>query len=337
MRASLLSLLVAGVLVFEGCSSRQTFEPEQTFSASMAQSEYDGTIVNVTRDGATLENGHYIDKNGISRFGIGEGYRYLGEYGKYLLAGDAKGVLQLIDRKSGKLFKEIDMGIPVVSASLKGNLIAYILDNNAFGLYDIAHNRKIIENRSERTYAIDVRAASPLFVDSLVVMPMLDGKLVIFDTRDPENAKVVYLSSETAFNNVIYLERTGDTLVAATPKRLLTLGSEGEYDYRANIADVSIYKNRIYLFTKEGEIIKMSIALDTLATKKFKFAQFSESTVVDGKVYALDIQGSLIVLDSDLKKYRIYDVGEVENPVFVSGSKLYKDGTIIHLDKLGYQ
>ncbi len=334
MRTPIFISLFAVLLLLSGCSSRKAFEPEQTYSASMAESSFGGTIVDVTREGATLDDGRFISKEGISTFTLPEGYRFLGESGKYVIAANAKGMLKLIDHKSGKSLKEITFDTPVVSASIKGNLIAYILENNAFGLYDIAHDKKIVENRSERTYAIDTRAASPLFVDSLVVMPMLDGKLVIFDTSDPENAKVVYLSSDKAFNNVIYLERTGDTLVAATPKKLLTLGSQGEFDYRANIADVTLYKNYIYLFTKEGEIIKMSITLDELTTKKFKFAQFSESTVVDGRVYALDIKGSLIVLDSDLKQYRIYDVGEVEHPVFVSGSKLYKDGTIIHLDRL---
>ena len=55
------------------------------------------------------------------------------------------------------------------------------------------------------------------------------------------------------------------------------------------------------------------------------------------KVYALDKQGSLIVLDKKLKKYKIYDVGEVETPVYIAGNKLYKDGNVIHLDKLGYE
>jgi hypothetical protein len=337
MKYIVFMISAAGVLLLSGCSSKQYFEPENTYSASEAQSGYGGTIIDLSRDGATLANGQYIGKEGIGKVLLGEGFRFLGESGSYVLAGNPDGILKVIDKSSGKTIREIPLHLPIVSAGIRNGMIGYILSNNAFGLYRISDDRKIIENRSERTYAIDTRAASPLFIDSLVVMPMLDGKLVIFDTRDPENAKVVYLSSDKVFNNVVFLSRTGDTLVAATPKKLLTLGSQGEFEYRANVSEVAIHRDHIYLFTKEGEIIKLDTMLNTLAKKKFKFAQFSAATVLKGRVYALDKQGSLIVLNGDLTKYKIYDIGEVQSPVFISGNKLYKDGAIIHLDKLGYQ
>jgi len=329
--------LAAAVLLFSGCSSKKYFEPEQTYSVNDAQSSYEGTIVNKSREGATLSDGRYIGKSGISTLRLGEGYRFLSENKRYVLAADDNGTLKVINKQSPQKVRKIQLHIPVVSASMRNGLVAYILNNNAFGLYSLKQGKKIIENRSERTYAIDTRAANPLFIDSLVVMPMLDGKLIIFDVNDPENAKVVYLSSDKVFNNIIYLSRMGDTLVAATPKKLLTLGAEGEYEYRVNIAEVAISGKSIYLFSKEGEIIKLNIVLEEKAKQKFKFAQFSEATVTGGKVYALDIKGSLIVLNKALTQYRIYDVGEVESPVFIAGSKLYKDGTIIHLDKLDYR
>jgi len=337
MKHYLFPLLVAGTLLLSGCSSKQYFEPEQTYTVSGAESSYGGVIVDKSRDGATLEDGHYIGRSGISKITLEEGYRFLSENSKYVLAGNSEGKLKLINKNTGKVTRTVDLHVPIVAASVRNGLIAYILNNNAFGLYRIKDSKKLIENRSERTYAIDTRAANPLFIDSLVVMPMLDGKLIIFDVNDPETAKVVYLSSEKVFNNIVYLSRTGDTLVAATPKKLLTLGSDGEFDYRANIAEIAISGNKIYLFSKEGEIIKLNIMLEELAKKKFKFAQFSAATALKGKVYALDKQGSLIVLNSDLTKYKIYDIGEVESPVFIAGNKLYKDGNIIHLDKLGYE
>jgi hypothetical protein len=93
----------------------------------------------------------------------------------------------------------------------------------------------------------------------------------------------------------------------------------------------------IYLFTKEGEIIKLNKSLEKVKETKFKFAHFSVATAFGGKVFALDQRGSLIVTDSSLSKSKIFDVGEVENPAFISGSKLYKDGDIIELSQLGYE
>jgi hypothetical protein len=229
------------------------------------------------------------------------------------------------------------MTVPIVAASIKNGIIAYILNDNTFGIYSVGSNKKLIENKSEITYAIDTRAATPMYIENLVVLPMLDGKLIVVDKNDPENATIIYLSSEAAFNNVIYLSRTGDTMVAATPKKLITIGTDGQNELRANISDVALLNGYIYLFTKEGEVIKLDQSLNEKAKKKFKFAHFSASTAVGGKVYGLDQKGSLIVLNSALTKHKIYDIGETDTPVYISGNKLYKDGKIIHLSKLGYE
>lgn len=336
MRALSFLLLTAAALLFSGCSSKQYFEPEQTYSASQAMTAYGSSIVDLSRDGATLQNGQYIGKKGVQHINLGEGYRFLSESATYVLAGNSEGKLKIINKKSGKVIRTVDLEVPIVSASIHNGTVAYILNNNAFGIYRISGDKKVMENRSEITYAIDTRAASPMFIDSLVIMPMLDGKLVIMDSQDPVDAKVIYLSSDKIFNNVIYLSRMGDTLIAATPKKLISVGVDGQMEYRANISDVAVSGNTIYLFTKEGEIIKLDRMLKDLGHKKFKYAHFAASTVLGGKIYALDQQGSLIVLSSDLKKYKIYDIGEVESPVFISGTKLYKDGKIINLSKLSY-
>ena len=132
------------------------------------------------------------------------------------------------------------MTVPIVAASIKNGTIAYILNDNTFGIYSVGSNKKVFENKSEITYAIDTRAATPMYIDNLVVLPMLDGKLIVVDKNDPENATIIYLSSEAVFNNVIYLSRFGDTMVSATPKKLITIGTEGQNELRANISDVAL-------------------------------------------------------------------------------------------------
>jgi hypothetical protein len=332
-----LAVLVGTSLIFSGCSSKKYFEPEQTFSASGAATSYGDAIVDQSRDGATLQSGHYIGKAGISKINLGQGYRFLSESSHYVLATNPEGLLKIIKKSNGSALRTVDMKVPIVSAAIENGMIAYILNDNTFGLYSVSQDKKIVENKSEITYAIDTRAATPMFIDNLAVLPMLDGKLVVIDKNDPENATVIYLSSENVFNNVIYLSRSGNTMVAATPKKLITIGSEGQDELRANISDVAISNGAIYLFTKEGEIIKLDKALNEKAKKKFKFVHFSASTAVGGRVYGLDQQGSLIVLNSNLTKYKIYDIGEVKTPVFITENKLYKDGKIIHLNKLGYE
>ncbi len=322
-------------IFFVGCSGKQYFEPAQSYS--VPSSAYSGKIVDLSRDGATLHNGKYIGKSGISNINLGEGYRFLSESQNYILASNAEGILNIIDKNTQESARAVSLHIPVVSATIKNGIVAYILNNNTFGIYQVADNRKVVESRSERTFAIDTRAASPMFIDNLVVMPMLDGKLIIVDTRNSDNTKVVYISSNKVFNNIVYLARMGNTMVAATPKKIITLGGSGKQEYAANISEVAIDNSKVFVFTKEGEVIKLNSALQPIANKKFKFAHFSAATAFDGKVYGLDQQGSLIVLSDNLDKFKIYDIGAVDNPAFISGRKLYKDGKVIDLSKLGYE
>ena len=333
---SLLTFTIAALL-FSGCSSKKYFEPEQTFSASNASTSYGGSMSDLSREGGTLKSGQYISKAGVSSINLGEGYRFLNENDKYVLATNAEGILKIIDKKTKEAVRAVSLKVPVVSATIKNGVIAYILNSNTFGIYQMADNRKVVESRSETTFAIDTRAASPIFIDSLVVMPMLDGKLIIVNIEDSENAKVVYLSTEKVFNNIIYLSRKGNTMIAATPKRLLTLGNGGQNEYRANISEVAFDNGIIYLFTKEGEILALDSDLEKVGEAKYKFAHYSVGTAFNGRVYGLDQGGSLIVMDSALTKHKVYDLGEVGEPAFITGTKLYKDGDIIELSKLGYE
>ncbi len=336
---NVLSLITftAIAVIFSGCSSKKYFEPEQTYSASFAESSYGGNMVELSRDGGTLQTGQYVGKAGVSGLTLGEGYRFLNENNSYVLASNAEGILKIISKKTKEPVRAISLHVPVVSATIRDGMIAYILNNNTFGIYKMAGNKKIVESRSGSTFAIDTRAASPIFIDNLAVMPMLDGKIIIVNAADSANAKVVYISSEKAFNNVIYLDRMGNTMVAATPKRLITLGTGGKQEYKVNISEVAIDKGNIYLFTKEGEIIALNSNLKAIATAKFKFAHYAVATAFSDRVYALGQKGSLIVLNNSLTKHKIYELGEVVEPAFITGTKLYKDGDVIELSKLGYE
>jgi len=331
-------LFVALFVAIVGCSSKKYFEPQKVSSLHTKTESYSDEIIDLSRDGATLKSRRYIGKNGIGSVVLEEGYRFLSENEHYLLASSINGTLKVINKKDSKTLKTITFGIPVVSATIHNDKIAYILNNNTFGIYNIKENKKSIEKHSEHSFAIDTRAAVPLFVDTLVVMPMLDGKLIILSHLSPQTTpNVVYLSADKVFNNVIHLSRVGDTLVAATPQEAITFGDEGKKEYKANLSDIATLNQSIYLFTKEGEVIKTSLALKEEAKLKFKFAHFSLVRAFGDKVFALDQQGSLIVMNSLLTQYQVYALGKVEKPALIIGSKLYKDGKIIELSTLSYK
>jgi len=331
---SLFTLMAVSILL-SGCSGKKYFKPTKTHAAPTIS--YGEKIIDLSGNGATLKSGRYVGNLGLSRINLGEGYRFLNQNTRYVLASNAEGILNIIDKNTKKSARAVSLHVPVVSATIKDGIVAYILNNNTFGLYQIKDNNKIIENRSERTYAIDTKAASPLFIDNLAVMPMLDGKIIIVDIFNSDNTKVVYISSKKAFNNVIHLSRMGNTLVAATPNKIITLGGNGKQEFVANISELVVSSGYIYVFTKEGGIVKLDDSLNVVAKTKFKFAHYAVATVFNSKVFVLDQQGSLIVLSSDLKKSKIYALGLLSNPAFIAGSRLYKDGKIIELYKLGYE
>jgi len=324
-----------GLLTITGCDNGKSFEPQQTFKLNTKVTSYNSKIIDQSRYGATLQDGHFIDKNGVSSITLPKGFRYINSTDSKVLCSDMQGI-RIIDKKTGR-YNDVNTSSPIVSATLKNNLIAYISNDNAFGLYSLKHKKKIVEIPTGNSFAINTKAAAPMFVDNLAVMPMLDGKLVIVDINNVENSNVVYISSKNVFNNVIYLSRVGDTLVAATPIRLMTLSEVGEKEYVADIADITINGRYIYVFDKDGTISKLDTTLQTISSTKFEFARYSAVSAFDNKVVALDKNGALIVMDSSLHKYRIYDIGEVEEPVYIYKNRLYKDGNIIDLSLISYE
>ena len=330
------ALLLVASFLWAGCSSKQYFEPKESHPVK-SQATYAETIVSLGASGATLDNGHYIGEKGISPFTLGKGYRFLNESKKYVLASNIDGKLKIMQKKTGTLQKELDFKLPVIAASEHRGFIAYILNNNTFGVYDMQKNKKCIEEHSGETFAINTKAANPLFIDNLVMMPMLDGKLILFDIKNPTQKKTIYLSSEKVLNNVISLSRIGSTLMVATPKKLLTLGVKSEKGYKANIADVIPASKSVYVVTKEGSIVHLTMDLKPLKEQKFEYASFVASTMTKHQICLLDTQGSLIVLSKNLEKFKIYHVGEIASPVWMKNGKLYKDNKIIDLTTLSYE
>jgi len=330
-------LALSSLLVFSACNSKQYFEPENTYPATHVSYSYGGDVVDLSRNGATLSSGKYIGKAGITNISLGKGYRFLNENNTYVLATNPQGSLKIIAKSTNTVSRLVAFNTPIVSATMRGDVVAYILNNNTFGIYRMNEDKKMLETRSEQIFAIDTRSASPLFVENLVVMPMLDGKIVIVSISNPRNAKVVYISNDKAFNNVIHLSRVNNTMVAATPQRLITLGNVGQLEYRANISEVVVAYNMIYIFAKDGSVIALNHKLEVVGKKKFKFAHYAVATAFDNKVYALDQQGSLIILNSMLTQSKIYRLGEMSEPAFITGKTLYKDGQHIDLSRLGYE
>ncbi|ADV47246.1 PQQ-binding-like beta-propeller repeat protein [Nitratifractor salsuginis] len=342
MKSSLiLSGALAGALLLGGCgssffNSRKSFEPEQTLSASSAITPFDKEAVDVRRDGVTFEDGSFLTRSGLSSIRLPKGFRFVTRSGNKVLAADDTGAFKVIDARSGKVIHSGKLNYPLVSAAIRGNRIFYVSQDNRFGVYSLSAKKSLISAKVGRAFAVDTRIANPISLGNMLVVPTLDGKLLILNPANPRQAGGIAIGSSSNLNNVIFLTKLGNRIIAATPGKLISAAPGSNHKYEAPVADVTVSGHTIYLLTVDGRVIKLSPTLKVLAQSKFPYAQFATIAVVGGKVYALDRSGALIVMDPSLKKSRIYDVGSVDDYAFVAGHKLYKDDEVIDLSKLGY-
>ena len=332
MHKGILLLGTVSLILMTGCGSKQYFSPEQTYSASSSSAV---AIRSFSRAGATLEDGRVLTKKGLSTLSVLKGFDFINAtVGGMIVAnkkGDAKLTLKDGNTKSVKFSKALVGGIIIQ------NRLVYILQDNSFGIYDISTDKILYNNKAEKVFSIDTRIANPYQIDNLVVVPTLSGKLSILDLSTLKLSKEIYVSTQSTLNNIIFLNRLGNTLVAATPHRVISYGSKGKREFDRAVSEVIISGNKIFVFAKDGLISELDDSMKVLNEKKFKFAHFSIASIIDDKIYAMDKQGLLIVSNTKLTKHKVYKLPEVEGYSFISGGKLYYNEKVIELKTLGYE
>ena len=333
MYKKLLLASSVATLIFSGCSSKQYYTPEQTYNSSTTN--MGDSIIQYSRDGATLASGNILTKHNMVKLKLEKGFYFINNAKNVALTADAQGNCNIVSSKG--VVASIKFPNALVAGTIIGKYLVYLLQNNSFGVYDFESKSIVYNNKSEKAYAIDTRIANPLHIDNLAVIPTLDGKLVVLDLSTLKISKEMYVSTEKSLNNVIFLGRLKNTLIAATPKRVLSISSKGKKELNKAVSEVVIDKDAVFVFAKDGKIMQLNSELSVNSEKKFKFAHFSVATVYNDKVYALDKQGYLIVSNKTFSKHKVYKVPEVEGYTFVSNGKIYYDGTIINLNTLSYE
>ncbi|MBU1667273.1 hypothetical protein KKC13_02575 [bacterium] len=322
-----------GAIMFTGCGSKQYYTPEQSKSISTAN--MGDSIIHYSRDGATLASGTVLTKNESVNLKLEKGFHFINNSSNAAITADLQGNCNIVTVKGTAASAKFPQAL--VAGTLIGKYLVYVLQNNNFGVYDFEQKSVVYSNKAEKAYAIDTRIANPLIVDNLVVIPTLDGKLTILDLATLKIAKEMYVSTETSLNNIIYLNRLNNTLLAATPSKVLSISNQGKKELETAVSEVLIDGNSLFVFAKDGKVINLDESLSVISEKKFKFAHFSVATVYGDKVFALDKQGYLIVSNKSFSQHKVYKIDKVEDAAFVSNGKLYYDGNIVELNNLSYE
>lgn len=328
----LFSLALLGLLL-SGCGTkRQYFEPE-TLSGKVS---YDGSlpaaIVDSIREGATLANGQVITKKGLSNVTLGAGLTYLADdKGRYV--GVSKcGELSIIDEQKNVLFTHKFNGA-IASASLKENLLALVSGANELILVDIKSGAHLLRLKQDNVFVLDSRIASPYFLGDLIVFPTLDGKLVIVDEASRKPIRDVVVSNDKFFGNIIYLQVLGDRLVAATKSKVVSINPKSMSFLEADVKDVIVLENRIFVFTKDGKVMLTDPDLKVLKERKFPFATFA-GTIHGQFIYMIEKGGYMIATDLDLISLNVYKLpDEIETYMFTTSDTLYYKSSFFKLNR----
>ena len=328
-------LLAILFILFAGCSQKQYFTPNKESIAGKV--EFDGKleshISQSNKNGALLEDGTLIAKDGIYNINLKENDSFLNTSGDLILVANYETNKLSVLNKDGKELKSFIFEYMPISASLRDNILAVVLSNNSFLLWDTNVNEKLFSSDNATSYAINSKVASPLFIDEVVVFPALDGKVVVLNLNNFQILHTIALSSEEYFNNIIYLASSGKNLIIATSNKLMTFIDNKDFSRDLNIIDLLYTNNKIYVLSLEGEVIAFDLLLNELNKVKFQYANLS-SIIISDNIYTLESQGYMIKIDPNNFEDSIYeiDIDEYKNS-FYTNDVIYYDNRIIRFPK----
>ncbi|MDE5602683.1 MAG: hypothetical protein K2I71_02025, partial [Helicobacter sp.] len=169
----------------------------------------------------------------------------------------------------------------------------------------------------------DTLIASPYFLGDIIILPTLDGKLAIVDKTNMKMVRNIVVNGDKHFNNVIFLEAIDNRMVAATPKRIISVSPSVINTFDANIKDILFVGDRIFLFTSEGEVILTDRDLNEIKRIKFPFAHFAGANHGQ-KISILETRGYMINIEDNLSNYEIVKIpSKIKNPVFSGTRKTF--------------
>ncbi len=328
MRNLNLVLLSLSLILFSGCSSKKYYEPEETYSADITTYDTGAQIIDFHSNGATLENSRFITKEGISNQTLEEDFRFLSTDGDTIISTNDNAVLAVTTNGQTK---KIDFEKNIVAASTNRGLIAYLMIDNSIGLYDLKEGKTVFKNYFNISILNDIRIASPIFLNTLVLFPTLDGKVVIVDKLRKTVYKTINLDPKSDVNNIVYLKALGSTLIAATNNKLFSFVNGVVKTLSEDIRNVTSNDKSIFVATLDGRIVKYDTLLNKKAETKFQYANFYALSYGDA-LYALESQDYLIKLNDDLDGYEVYDFSfDEEDKVFAIDDIIYFEDSYIVL------
>jgi len=323
-------LSVFGALFIHGCSSKEVYKPTNIKGEWRSTGHLSAPIHRVCESGAVLDNGTILTKQGEKKIKIPTDFRLLNVSDGWVVTQNSANDLELISEDGVSPHVVLDLKRTVAAASVEGDNVAIVFDNNEMALYSLATKKMTFKETSNAPVAVDARITNPKFLKDLVLFLTLDGKIVIVNVTDKKLLRSIIVGSEEYFNNITYLNMIENNMIASTGSSVLAL-SQKEAREKYEVRDIAYNEDGIWLTTKQGEVIALTPTLQFKTKKKFPFAHFVGIRVQKEYVYVLEQGGYIIKLSKDLASADVYDVDMKQDTVFVGEDKIYFNDRYISL------
>ena len=327
----ILLILSFYILVFTGCSTKKYFEPSKVEGEVEFDGKLPAKIVDITREGATLENGQVITKDGLLDVKLPKDFEYIGEGEGLIVGAHNCGKIVVIDKKNNLVYKKSFEFKRAASAKIKDNLLALVFDNNELMLIDYKKDKILFKQKSETIYSVDTKIASAYFLGDLILFPTLDGKILIVDKNSYKAIRTIIVGTKKFLNNIIYLNVIENRLVAATPNKIISVNPKTINSIDVDLSDVLFVKDAIYILAKDGRVILADIDLNILKTRKYPFAHFT-GAIYGEYIYIIEKEGYLIATDHSLVVSNVFELpSKIDSFLFTAKDKIFFDDRYFQL------
>ncbi|WP_457745730.1 hypothetical protein [Sulfurimonas sp.] len=308
-------------LLVSACSTKEVYEPKVVGSDWQKYEKFTHNIIDTSANIALLEERKVLTKNGEINVTVDKNKHAISLTDKWVISASIDGNLTLTSIANPLKKKEFQLKRTIATASVSKNILAVLFANDEMALYDIKTKNILFKEQGGKALAVDARVVAPHFLNDLVIFSTLDGKVVVVNSKLKKRLRTTIVSSESAFNNIIYFSIADNKIVAVTGYKILAL-SQKEKRQKFEVRNV-VYDDTLYINTKQGEVIALNSNLETQQKVKFPFAHFLGMISTNDKLYILEKEGYMIVLDKKTFDYSVHEVDLDEGLVFVGDNAFY--------------
>ena len=331
-------LLIIPALFFLGCSNKDVFIPKNPKTAKLQSKTQAKELYDYTKKTLTFRELDLVYEKPKSFIDDGAWGRYFyytkegKKLGKFKLVNDDIAVNgdKLLLIKENKL---ITLPYLVLNASREGNFVAIMFENNAMGIYDLNADSLIFYRPTQEVLSVKYLSQEPVFYHDLVLFPLLDGNVGVYDLRAKKYLNTINVSEGVINNNIIFMKIVNDQLFIATPNKLILFNPNFLIDYKADIKHVVTDGKYLYLFLVNGKIVKLDSNLKKIKEVDLKFADYFAPSFCNGDIYTVTKRGYFIKITPDLDT-TVYEGTkfDTDNPLRIKECKIYNDNKVFFIE-----